>query len=83
MDRIYKENVNATAPSFPNNTQYGYPQNNVDWENFDPTVLGPYYYYYVTESLRLVIQYAGLTPDPTNLNQLYTAIKIIARGGPN
>lgn len=78
MDSVYKENPSSYPPAFPASPSYGYAQDAVDWSNFDPTTMGPYFYYYVSESLRLVIQYAGLTPNPSNLNQLNQAIRIIA-----
>ena len=82
MDRVYQSNVNSTPVSPPSAGSYGYTQSSVDWYDFDPTVPGPYVNQYISESLRNVIVAAGLTPDPTNLNQLYQAISIIAAGGP-
>lgn len=82
MDRVYQSDVDATptAPPFPGAT--GFPQSAVLWDTFDPTVPGPYFYFYVAESIRAVIVAAGLTPDPHNLRQFAQAVEILAAGGP-
>jgi hypothetical protein len=82
MDRVYQSDVSTTPPAAPFPGSAGFTQSAVDWANFTPTTVGPYYYHYITESCITVILAAGLTPDPLNLRQLAQAIEIIAAGGP-
>ncbi len=78
MDRVYQSDVSQTPPAAPFPGSAGFPQSAVEWANFDPTTVGPYFYHYVAESLRTVIVAAGLTPDPLNLQQFAQAIAILA-----
>jgi hypothetical protein len=82
MDHVYASNASGlpTSPPFPG--AYGFTQiNNAAWTPGATTVLGPFIFYYVAESIRNVIVAAGLTPDPTNLKQFYQAVEILAAGG--
>lgn len=82
MDRIYESDVSQTPTPTPFPGSEGYAQSSVPWASFDPTVPGPYFYFYITESMRAVIVAAGLVPDPHDLTQFYRAVEIIAAGGP-
>lgn len=82
MDRVYQAGASQTPTPLPFPGAVGFTQSAVVWAGFTPTTPGPYYYFYVTESLRTVIVAAGLTPDPSDLTQLARAIEIIAAGGP-
>lgn len=80
MDRVYQSDVSTTPPAAPFPGSAGFPQSAVDWANFTPTSAGPYFYYYVSESIRNVIVAAELTPDPLNLRQFAQAVEILAGG---
>jgi hypothetical protein len=82
MDRVYQSDVGTTPTPAPFPGAAGFTQSAVAWADFNPTTPGPYFYFYVSESIRAVIVAAGLTPDPTNLQQFYQAIEILAAGGP-
>jgi hypothetical protein len=82
MDRVYQSDVSTTPTPVPFPGSAGFPQSAVSWAGFDPTTPGPYFYFYITESIRTVIVAAGLTPDPLNLHQFAQAVEILAAGGP-
>lgn len=77
MDRVYAENVSAIPPVVPYPGSYGFVQGSPELTQFAPTIPSAFWFYYVTESIRNVIVGAGLTPDPTNVNQFNQAVDII------
>lgn len=78
MDRLYLSSVATVPPPIPYPGNYGYAQGSSSLPQFAPTNPGAFWFYYVTESIRNVIIGAGLTPDPTNLNQFAQAVEILA-----
>ena len=78
MDHVWEANASSTPPSYPVGLQTGYPV-----ETPTPTVIGNWWYHQVTEEIRNAVVAAGLTPDPTNLNQLTAAINQLALNSVN
>lgn len=81
MDRVYQSDAGPTLTPPPYPGSVGFTQSAVPWATFNPTVPGPYFYFYISESIRAVIVAAGLTPDPHNLHQFAQAVEILAAGG--
>lgn len=77
MDRVYSDNVSTIPPVIPFPGSYGFTQGSPELTQFAPTLPSAYWFYYVTESMRNVVVGAGLTPDPTNVNQFYQAVALI------
>ena len=80
MDHVYQTNVSSTplnAPAVPTPRFY---QGDVAQPAYPITVPLPWWFQYVTESIRNVIASSGLTPDPANLAQFALAIQRMAAG---
>ena len=75
MDRVFSSGASATPPSPPVSPSSGYCSPGNPANGTPATKLGNWWYHMVTESLRKVITYAGLTPSHTNLDLLSSAIQ--------
>lgn len=78
MDHAYRLNISATPPTPPSSFLIGYPQAGSQDGTTPPTFAGTWWYYMMTEELRNLIIAAGLTPSPTNLNQVTLAVEALA-----
>lgn len=82
MDRVYQANVSSVPTTPPEDGSYGFVQSDAPLPSFNPTEPGPFFFHYVTESFLEVITAAGLTPDASNLHQLFEAVQILAASAP-
>ena len=73
MDRVYQSNAIETPPSTVASSG-SYPTAGNKASGQLATVPGPYWFYSITEEIRNAIIAAGLTPDPSQVNQLATAM---------
>ena len=80
MDRVYQANASNVQTPAPVPGSSGFVQSEPPLPSFTPTTPGEFFYWWLTESIRVVIVAAGLTPDPQNLHQLADAVGILASG---
>lgn len=73
MDRVYLSNTSETPPEQPPSAG-GFPTAGSRFSGVPATVPGAYWFHSVTEEIRNVITGFGLTPDASDLTQLYQAI---------
>lgn len=78
MDRAFASGAAGSAPAAPARPSIGFPTAGNPATSTPATKPGPYWYHMITEELRAVIVAAGLTPDHTKLDQLATAIALLA-----
>lgn len=78
MDRAFASGAAGSAPAAPAHPSIGFPTAGNPATSTPATKPGPYWYHMITEELRAVIVAAGLTPDHTKLDQLATAIALLA-----
>jgi hypothetical protein len=69
MDNIWKANVSTNPPAQPSNPASGFPT-----ESGTPTDVGAWWFHSITQEIRNVIAWGGLTPLFSNLTQLKDAI---------
>lgn len=74
MDRYWKANAVAMAPSVPVSNAGGYPTDENISAGIEGTVPGAWWFYSITEELRNAIVALGGTPDWTRIDQLAAAL---------
>lgn len=77
MDHAYRLNVSLNPPTYPGSFALGYPQAASADGTVPPTYPGAWWYYMVTEEIRNVLIAAGITPDPSKVNQLTSAVQVL------
>lgn len=79
MDRAYLANAVGTPPAPPAAPSVGYPVGGDPAISQPATKPGKYWFYMMTEEIRGVITWAGMTPDQADVTQLRQAIvKLLA-----
>lgn len=74
MDRVWESGAVSNAPTAPVSLSNGYPTDVAPSTN-----PGAWWYHMVTEELRNTIAKAGMTPSGTAVDQLATAVALIAK----
>jgi hypothetical protein len=73
MNRIWALNASSTPPTLPSSLETGYIK-----DTGDATVMGPWWFHMITETLLNPIVAAGITPSNSAMDQLTQAIGILA-----
>ncbi len=74
MDRVYESGAAASPPSAPASPSNGYATAGNPSTGTPPTKPGPWWYHMITEELRALVAFAGLTPSHTDVGQVKAAI---------
>jgi len=74
MDRVYESGAAASPPSAPASPSNGYATAGNPSTGTPPTKPGPWWYHMITEELRALVAFAGLTPSHTDTGQVKAAI---------
>jgi hypothetical protein len=74
MDRVFESGAAVSAPSAPASPSTGYPTAGNPATATAATKPGPWWFHMVTEELRALVAFAGLTPSHTDVSQVKTAI---------
>lgn len=75
MDRNYQADAVNSVPDLSTLVSQGYPTNGSSALGIAATQPGAAWFYMITEELRNAITSAGLTPDHTDITQLFQALR--------